>query len=643
MTPTCASLRHVLICALGAASLASCSGPASTAKGAQPAQGEASRTAFELSDQVTSLRVFLTENPAVVIGRIRIHGKTILKELEIPLDRGTVRFADDGRAPDLAAGDGEFSARFAMDTRAEFVAKRDRLVESTTALAEAKQGQWFKRGPRDLVTAPELLASLRKTPGFRLDALQERTRLLRDAKDPMDAARRVPIDFHATPFLEFPVWAVDPSRFEAQRMFDLPVFELFRFPPVWFVNASRSLSVTATGVVEDPSRTYDGCTGVGTPGGPWSFGHLMRELSNGSGLTPEDFTLQWISTWLSPQTVNDVVVDASRATFVQTRIIDSWQALSGPTLNVDRFPARLLAIVNRPDLADRVGYGAAGSAGEGRLVFGLQRRTASGACLNERFTVIFEYGIRGSSCTATRLWHRRWRDLGALTPGSTAYNSALEALTREFTDHGSNPAQLPNQSSLNQLRTNQAFDTIEWEQREFRLRGTLSGTAGGTLGMVPVRQTPQESLNNSLTLSDWVDANESSILADRHVLPAKYPGALDAFLSPASRTTSPSVIEHWNVDMTRLADPAETRRKFSLNTCDACHGGETATIFLHIGLRDPGAESTLSGFLTGIDVNVPVTHGTHHYHDLAERARKLDDIVSSHCFAMLALRKPFVH
>jgi hypothetical protein len=637
-------MRSLLICAVGAAALAGCSGRSSTAEGAQPPKGDSSRTPLELADQVTSLRVFLTEDPAQVIGRIRIRGNTILKELDFALEQGTVRFADDGRAPDPAAGDGEFSARFAMDTRAGFAAARDRLVESTTALTEGKQDQWLKRGPRDLVPAAELLASLRKTPDFQLESLQKRTQLLRDAKDPMDAARRVAIDFHTTPFMEIPVWTPDPGRFEPQRVFGLPVFDVFRFPPRWFVDASRSLTVTALGVVEDPARTFDACTGAGTAGGPWSFGHLMRELSQGSGLTPEEFTLQWISTWLSPQTVNDIVVDdPPRAAFVQSRIIDSWQALSGPALDVDRFPARLLAIVNRPDLADRVGYGTAGSAGEGRLVFGLQRRTASGTCQNERFTVIFEYGIRRGSCTATRAWHRRWRDLGALTPGSTAYNSALEGITREFTDHGSNPAQLPNQSSLSQLRTNQAFDTIDWEQREFQLRGTTAGTAAGSLGMVPVKQTPLETLNDSTVLSNWVDANESSILSNRHVVPAKYPGAMDAFMSPASLTTSPAVIEHWNVDMTLLADPAETRRKFSLNTCDACHGGETATSFLHIRLREPGGESSLSGFLTGIDVNVPVTHGTHHYHDLAERAARLNDLVDTPCFLMLSLRKPFVH
>jgi hypothetical protein len=336
-------------------------------------------------------------------------------------------------------------------------------------------------------------------------------------------------------------------------------------------------------------------------------------------------------------------VDASRAAFVQSRIIDSWQALSGATLNVDRFPARLLAIVNRPDLADRIGYGRAGSAGEGRLVFGLQKRSSSGTCSNERFTVIFEYGIHGGSCAATKAWHQRWRDLSTLTLGSTAYNTALEAITRDFTEHGTDPAQLPNLSSLNQLRTNQAFDTLEWEQREFQLQAATSSTAAGLLSMVPVKQTPQETLNGSVTLSDWVVANEGAILANRHLVPAKYPTPLDAFLSPASRTTSPSNIEHWEVDMTRLADAAETRRKFSLNTCDACHGGETGTSFLHIGLRAPGAASALSGFLTGIDVNVPVTHNIHHYDDLAERAQRMDDILSASCFRMLGLRKHFMH
>jgi hypothetical protein len=52
----------------------------------------------------------------------------------------------------------------------------------------------------------------------------------------------------------------------------------------------------------------------------------------------------------------------------------------------------------------------------------------------------------------------------------------------------------------------------------------------------------------------------------------------------------------------------------------------------------PGAASALSGFLTGIDVNVPVTHNIHHYDDLAERAQPMDDILSASGFRLLGLR-----
>jgi hypothetical protein len=197
---------------------------------------------------------------------------------------------------------------------------------------------------------------------------------------------------------------------------------------------------------------------------------------------------------------------------------------------VDKFPARLAAIVNRPDLADKVGYGSAGSAGEGRLVFTLYRKNASNVCQPMGIMVIFEYGIKGGSCSTVKAWHQRWKDLDAFAIGGAQYNAALEDITRDFTDFGSNPAQQPNQSALNQLRVNEVgLHTPEpWQLREFHL-ASLKNAPPGQLVLSPVARTPADVFDDSATLSQFLAENADDILLDKHDVPLKYPTASDSF------------------------------------------------------------------------------------------------------------------
>jgi hypothetical protein len=619
---------------------------------APPRAAAASETPGELANQVSEIRVFMTDDPNVVVGEIAIAGKTRLKELQVPLGNETVRFTAARSAADRAQGETVFTARFKFDTNATFENMRKDLRASASAV-RGDGAVLVRRGPRDIVPMKEALAVWQKqTPKAfaTVRAGNERTARLIEARDAASAARELNIDIARIPLFTLPGPAFDPSaRLRVPHFFDVPVFTPFPPPaPPVSIDAARSLMVVEPTVVDDPGRTFDSCTGAGTAGSPWSFGHLMREMANGTGLTPEDFVLQWLSSWQIPQEANGFIVDEpSRGAQLQSRVINSWQALSpGGTFNVDFFPARLLAIVNRPDLADKIGYGTAGSAGEGRLVFGLIERSAPGSCNSLPFTVIFEFGIKGGSCTAVKSWHQRWKDLDALALGSPAYNAALELITRDFTDHGSNPAQLPNMSSLNQLRTNEIALGSPWQLREFRLQGVGSSVPPGLLDLVTVKQTPDLSLNNTPTLLAYLTASEADILADKHVVPGRFPGVLDRFLGAKSDTPSPSFFWSHPTPST-LADPAETRRKFSLNTCNGCHAGETGTFFTHIGsvgTRSPGSPAALSGFLTGITMTVPVTGGSHTYNDLAERQAKMSDILTNSCFGLLGTRRlPFVH
>ena len=71
---------------------------------------------------------------------------------------------------------------------------------------------------------------------------------------------------------------------------------------------------------------------------------------------------------------------------------------------------------------------------------------------------------------------------------------------------------------------------------------------------------------------------------------------------------------------------AEARHKFSLNTCNGCHGGETQTGFLHVFPRSPGQVSSLSGFLTGETVT-DIRGVTRRLSELLRRRQLLEKVV----------------
>jgi len=644
-------------------------------KGGRPA-APTSATVEDIADHVSEIRLFLTPQPNVVIGEIAVAGKTRLSEVTIPLEQGPVKFSDGGQAPDKKSGDGVFTARFQMPTDSVWRSIRPSLDASGLVLRAPEARQFVRRGARDIVPAKEALEALRTQAPATLSALTggaEQLTQLAKAPDALAAAKLAKIDVASTPFLVFPGPEFEPrSPFDFKRVFGIPLLPVFPPPPPPVpIDEMSSLMVINTGVVEDVPRTFDACAGntgagTGTPGGPWTFGHLMRELSLGTGMTPENFTLHWLSIWVLAQEANGFIVnEPGRATQLQSRIIASWQVASGGALNIDKFPARLLAIVNRPDLADKIGYGVAGSAGEGRFVFGLLEKTGPGpgACNNLPFTVIFEYGIKGGSCSEVKAWHRRWKSLDANPVGSAPYNTALESITRAFTDHGSNPGQAPNQSSLNQLRTNEIALGSPWQLREFRLQSN-GAVPPGILDLVTVKQTPDDGFRNgtigTATVAAYLVANETDIRNNRHVVPERFPSVFNPFLGAKSDVPSPPDQVFWNapgLTTLGLLDPAETRRKFSLATCNACHGGETGTVFTHIGgtlpgappgpppgQRFPGSAAVLSRFLTGFDMTVPITGGIHHYGDLADREIAMSNILTSSCFGLLGVRRiPFVH
>lgn len=417
----------------------------------------------------------------------------------------------------------------------------------------------------------------------------------------------------------------------------------------------QSLFITDAAVVQDAARTYDPCTGQGNPDGPWTFKHLMTEMAQGSGHSPEEFTRRWLETWLAPQTINGDLVDARPD--MLSKVIQPWQQASGSErLNLDIAPFRLLAIVNRADLrrtaSSAGGYGGGGGtqpvdAGELRFVFGVvtpPRWNDNRTCELQRFTTILEYGVPREGCVEAREWARSWTQLNQFGGFTADYLAHLEGLTETVVRAGAAPDK-GNQSAINQIRTNEIALGLVWEMREFTLTDERNGDApvSGLLRPHTVAQTPDDAVHaptpNPLvdlyvqdevipTVPSSVDLSSSppADCSAQHALPLTY-DSLD--FRGGNALVEPSPV--WRANVNGSDADVCGRHQFSLQTCQGCHRCDTATSFTHV---DPtsGIPAQLSGFLTGI--TVPDTQfGTPSWHfaDLARRFEDLYDLACASC------------
>ncbi len=436
-----------------------------------------------------------------------------------------------------------------------------------------------------------------------------------------------------------------PEAIKALKPFDKELFlkgtpfSLFGTPctPVTDVSIDHSLMVTNVAVVEDVVRTAQPCTRPSATGA-WTFGRLMTDMANEpvSGVSAEDFVKNWLRTWLSDTPVNGDLVEK------RTRMFDSvirpWVIASGSPagsftiddwetkpLDLAKAPFKLTAIVNRLDLRGNTGYSVT-NAGEGRFVF----ETLTGACAPLTgpggFTVIFEFGIPITACRSLRSFGQRWYDLKDLALGSPEYNAALQAITDVFATANASPSR-PNGSAINQIRTNEFALGSPWELREFNIDPSTH-----QLFLTTVKQEPAKKYNaraippglppDVTKMADWVNANAADIVLDKHVVPVDI--GTEPFLGGKSHTEGGRI---WNAAPGQITNP-EARHHFSLNTCSGCHGGETNTPFLQVGLAPFGAPAPLAGFLRGITVNDPVSSTPHTFNDLA---RRQDDLARVLC------------
>jgi hypothetical protein len=418
-------------------------------------------------------------------------------------------------------------------------------------------------------------------------------------------------------------------------------------PPSVFpaqINPDKSLVITDLNVVRDPTRTFDPCNNFGNPDGVWTFKHLVTQMANTpmTGVTPEAFVKQWLSLSAFPQEANNFISPPRPALIAQLR--NAWLAQSGgTTLDLNKAPFRLLAIVARPDLGAPPGTGGytSGSAGELRFVFGVLRPNQPCGAIQQS-TVIFEYAVPIRGCAPTKSWIQKWFDLSnaSLVLGSPAYNQQVELLTQQVVVAGANPAQLPNRNAISQIRTNDLVGG-PWTLFEYRLDSNAQSNPG-FLDLVTVKQTPDIGFRVAKVgaLRQWMSIPQvnADIQANRHTVPAFLPSNGDPFLG-AQAPTSNNLAFTW-VTPQSIAPPlnAGIVAKFSVATCNGCHTGDTATAFTHIKPRTFNVAAILSAFMRD-----PGNPGED---DLERRQRFMADALNAPCFAIhVAQNLPpaFVH
>jgi hypothetical protein len=286
----------------------------------------------------------------------------------------------------------------------------------------------------------------------------------------------------------FEIFRFNPSfeRFDGHLTFELVA-------PSCFVFKRKELMITHTSVVDDPARA------ASPSGGVWTLGGLMRAIAP----TPDDapaMTEQLFQTWLTNQTVNGFVVEARPA--MQQTVLDVWPRTPDGMLDLDRAPFTLQAIVNRTDLRDV----AAGSAGQGRLVYALNNFFGSFSAL----TVIVEFNLPATSQQEVLDWANRWHGLSSIAFPSEDYNRALETITQRFAGRNASPGSV-NGSALVSLRTNENILSPigRWELRQFELSRDT-----GFFQPATVTETPDIGFNGTQAFADFVNQNATAIIAE---------------------------------------------------------------------------------------------------------------------------------
>lgn len=350
----------------------------------------------------------------------------------------------------------------------------------------------------------------------------------------------------------------------------------------------------------------------------WRFGSIMKAISGTTNPKQQsEFARHWLLSFTRETRINgdELAVRPGIGSIIQ-----DWRRRDGvdPGLpveqwlpNLDNAPFRLLAVVNRLDLAPPEGEPVT-HAGEGRFVY----CAIDGNDAPLLFTVIFEFELGASSTADLRQWANRWHALGALGFGAE-YNDALAEITQDFAGAFQAPHR-PNGSWLRQLRTNEIALSSPWELREYRL-----SAVSGQLEPAPVAQTPAIGFHGTPVFADFVNERQAEILDPTSGPRIPLIWKEQRFLGGAAPTDP--IDFHWNAAGIKSND---ARHLTSLVTCNGCHAGETGTRFTHVSPRKAGQAAQLSTFLLGGSVKDPVDPSrSRFFADLLLRALRLQELV----------------
>jgi hypothetical protein len=341
-------------------------------------------------------------------------------------------------------------------------------------------------------------------------------------------------------------------------------------PPATPIDRGRELLVTDPAVLSGPRSDNANARA------PWSFRHAMESLAAASSVDAATFVSGWLATWQASSTAaSEGSLPLGARANVQQDLVCPWLRLTpengcdetcaqcaSAKLDLSRAPFRLLAIVNRLDLAETTD-GCKPEASEARLLFVALR---PGTTTPLSFNAIFEYVVDGTAACSPGSWHA----LAAL-PGDAEYAAALETLTRTFTDS----------ARLGQLRTSENLAGTSWELRQFaHVRGKLVPTA--------LTNTVTDALDGTTELATHLITHQSAIFAGDNAVPSTDATAF---------STMPKADFRWS---SATADPS-TLHLFGLSTCNGCHAGErgdTSVLpFSHVGVDASGA-TIVSRFLS---------------------------------------------
>lgn len=379
------------------------------------------------------------------------------------------------------------------------------------------------------------------------------------------------------------------------------------------IDYEKELMITSLDVVNDPCRTeWGGKDDKGNACAPeleghWTFWYLMLQAA---GDTPvEDFIKDWLMSWTTDQMVNGHIVKARPR--ISNILNTDW---AKNNFKKEGAPFRLLAIINRIDLAGLQGPYVQAPLGEGRMIFGFT--DSAGGPLQA--VVSLEYQLAPSSTQKAKDWAKMWRDLEKLDKigrSHSPYNIALQKITDMFVDEYSNTTGSNHQSSLLRVRTNELSFGMDrlWQMREYVLQDGNAPCRSNELNkcllkLQPLTQTPDISYNGSDVLDSWIIKNKISILNQNHIVDETYSymGKTENFLAGSIELGQSSIMNAWNYPSSQssLMD-ADVRHLFSVETCNGCHYAETGTLNFHISPRYKDEVAILSKFVEKVDFTNP--------------------------------------